>query len=1667
MKHRLLCFIFILTAISAFAQPYGNEWISYDQQYLKFYLTEEGLYRLNYETLADGLAEFGLSPESIDPRNYQLFKNGEEQYIFIAGEADGIFHPADFIEFFGSGNDGSTDTPLFDSATYQLHTFESIINDTAAYFLTWNDLLTNNRMLPAINDLAGAPAPLPYFLHHGLVVFGSGYGSAYFNAGPTYLEVHSSKYELGEGFTSPKYNLSTYNVNVPTPGFYGGVAPVPVLNTTGIGANASSHHMVISFNGIVKLDTTFENYDIIRFTDDLPPLTDLSTVTFQSGPITNDYQRYSFIDITYPRIFDFENATSARLILDDFLGLSSMLALSDFNENATLPILYDFTMHRRQIAIVEDDISKFHLPYNAAEHHLFVSNQDADNIRMVNVLHPVEFTDYSDPANQGNYLILTHASLRDDGTGVDYIEEYANYRSTLAGGGYDVLVGDVDELYDAFYYGIKKHPLAIRNFILYAEDFFATAPEYVFLIGKSYAYDVTRAAGTPEYALDLVPTFGSPGADNLLAARAGDVVQVVPIGRIAAQTGDDVRIYLEKVMEFEAEQADLTQTVENKLWMKNVLHFAGGLNTYEQALFNNFLTQYGSFVKDTLFGGHVEQFNKLSTDPIFYSESEYIDSLVSAGVSLITFFGHSSTGSFDYNIGDPAEFENTGKYFTVFGNGCNTAAIHGETYTLGEKYIFAEDRAAVAFIAASNFSLASSLNTYALMFYKQFSNYAYNMPLGNAIMETSDTLWPSINVYERLTIEHTTMQGDPALRMNTHPKPDYDIEEPYVAFIPDIITPGIDTFHMQLIVHNLGMAIDSSYFVQVKRILPDGEEITFFERFNSTYYRDTLLIPFATGGPDAVGLNNFTIHIDQLNEIPEIDEFNNILGASMSVISDDAIPIYPVEFSIMNHIPEYFAASTSYVFAGEKLFLMEADTTMLFNSPLRETYSLHESGGVVYWNTPSLDWINNTVYYWRITPDTADGSEPMWRSSSFLYAPGSMTGWDQSHYYQYQEDFYNNISLQADRTFEFVPDVVTYEVATGIYPTTNWTEVTSYVDGELMAVSSCASAGFVVIVADANSGLPWTTSEVGTSNTGPFGDIYCSADPYERVIQFNTNTPERREILYQFMMNTVPDSSFFMCYSNNYPEFYQWLDDTLIYGHSLFDAFVAYGAVDILSLAVFDYDRSYIFYAQKGAPETKFELIGDEVGNKIDATFVIEGSWNAGYIETPLIGPAYAWDALQWNVNALEDPSQDIVSLIVLGVDYSGNETVLAEGLQSGDTTIAFIDPELYPFIRLHLDMRDDTLRTPAQLTNFRVFYDPVTELALNPNKYFSYNGDSVAQGELVQLAMAVTNVSDYPSDSVLIEFYVRDISNNKFPVPYARRDSIKSDSTFIAVLEFSSASVPAGEQTLIMEVNPDIDQPEQFHFNNIAYLPFQNAADIRDPLLDVTFDDIHILDGDIVSAKPLIEIALRDENPWLALADTALLEIQIAYPDGSEVDFPFDGTITRFFPADTSILGEMNQARVEMEPVFDMDGVYTLKIHGEDVSGNNAGDLDYRITFEVINKAMISNVFNYPNPFSDRTRFVFTLTGSEVPEYFKIQIMTVTGKVVREIMREELGEIHIGNNITEFYWDGTDTFGDRLANGLYLYRVVTRLNGKALEDFDTGTDMYFNSGFGKMYIAR
>ncbi len=457
-----------------------------------------------------------------------------------------------------------------------------------------------------------------------------------------------------------------------------------------------------------------------------------------------------------------------------------------------------------------------------------------------------------------------------------------------------------------------------------------------------------------------------------------------------------------------------------------------------------------------------------------------------------------------------------------------------------------------------------------------------------------------------------------------------------------------------------------------------------------------------------------------------------------------------------------------------------------------------------------------------------------------------------------------------------------------------------------------------------------------------------------------------------------------------------------------------------------------------------------------------------GYITSPKFGPALSWKAMHWRGSSLEPNSPDNPQVQIIGIDSLGNSTTLfTVDKTMQDFDISSVSASKYRFMQLRMRNADSVKFTPYQLSYWRINYNPAPEGALTPNLFFQTK-DTLNQGEILHFGIAFKNISPPSFDSLKVKIAVIDNSNVTHLLPLPRQKPLISGDTIMLRYDIDTKSY-SGANTLLAYFNPDNDQPEQYLFNNFIYDNFYVKADKFNPLLDVTFDGVHILNRDIVSARPHIIIKLKDENKFLALTDTSLIKVQIQFPDGSLKTYNFDNDTMRFTPANLAT-GD-NTATIDLSPSLSgADDEYVLIVSGKDVVGNTAGNLNYHIDFRVISKPMISNLLNYPNPFTTSTAFVFTVTGSVVPQNIRIQILTITGKIIREITKDELGPLHIGRNITEFKWDGSDMFGQKVANGVYLYRVLTNLNGKSLDKFtDAGdnTDQYFTKGYGKMYFMR
>ena len=1689
MKHKILTIFSLFIFFVAFSQQYGNEWIDYSKPHFKINVSQEGIHRINSSTIS----QFGLN--FIDVDNFRIFRDGVEIPIYI----NTTNNQANYIEFYAYPNDGKLDTKLYNDTAWQMHDRYSLFTDQAVYYLTWNNTGGNLRINDIANNLTNLPNPEPYFFTKASRLFTGDFSIGKSNyLGLTAL--YNSIFDIGEGFYSgSQFNNTSTNLsyNISTPNAISNIDAN--LYTVVVSWTSGAHNFNIKSGNTTLSNHQFSDYDVVKTSNTIPAnlIGTTTNVSFQAIPTSGTNRNNpSLIEIEYARNFNFNNSSS---FIFDIQGNNSTqyLEIVNLDEQNTFPILYDVTNGYRikAIDVPGSSTHRFLLPPAVGKRKLVLRADNSTTYTLINNLTQLNFVNFSDINNQGDYIILTHANFINS----NEVNNYVTHRESFIGGNHDVVKVDIEQLYHQFGYGIDKHPQSIRNFVDYVVNNW-TDPKYLFIIGKGREYKDFRNNTTVRDAC-LVPTFGNPGSDVLLAADTSSSTPKLAIGRLAASNTATINTYLQKIIQYDNEfynYGDPNQTIAKKDFMKQIIHLGGGTDVSQQNLFKNYLNNYANTAGNTSWGAQTTSVFKNSSAPIQTLPSDLVRNRINDGVSLITFFGHSYAGGFDISFDDPENYTNTGKYPVFLANGCNSGIIHNGSTSISERFVFQAQKGAIAYLSTTDLSSSSALNVYTSNFYKNLSSTNYATSLGQIIQQTIQDVEDCCSlsndgIINLMVAQEMTLHGDPAIPFNQYQEPDYNIEAQNVFFTPNNVSTSIDSFTINLAVYNLGKAINDSFNIEVSRIYPDGSQDVITERFPAPYYRDTFSINFPVDGNSiGLGLNKFNIYVDVDNEInPELSETNNYLlnKIELFVGSDDIFPIYPYEFAIVPNQGVTLKASTGNPFEIEKNYVFQIDTSELFNSPLSQQ-TVSSAGGVVQWQ-PSILMEDSLVYYWRVSSDSTYSGSYKWQTSSFIFLDGEYPGWNQSHFYQWQKDSYQNVYLDNDRDFKFIDVPKEIYVKTAKYPLIDYEEIEWKMDGAQMhnwKMNNCGggvgfSSGISIAVINNITGLPVPIINNSTNNSyGPYGNIHCyGIENTITVANFNPrgNTPNNHPTpgipwsnLIIDYLNNVPNDFYVIIYSVNNPNYQNWSTTLINYLNSL--------TCSVNNAT----NGPMIFVYQKNNPSfTPIDNIGTSFNDIVTNTFQINGTWTDGNFKSTLIGPAIEWGSFHWDFTAKENPTQDIQSVDIYGVN-SGIETLLTTVPQNIlDTTINHIDANLYPYLRLQLNTNDAITRTPTQTKYWRVLYKKPPEAAINPNKYFSVSKDTVMQGENWIMSVAIENVTEEDMDSLTVKNSFMDASNN-LELTYLKNDSLKGFDTLH--VSFNKNTLNAnylGTNTLTIEANPyEKDyQLEQFHFNNFANFSFEVIGDNINPLLDVSFDGIKILDGDLVSAKPEIVIQLKDENQFLALDDTSLINLYFRYlgPEGNSPEgltrINFSDINTQFIPANST---SKNEARVVLNSEFVNDGYYELLVKSKDKSGNTSSSTenrldgliyyDYKISFLVENQSRISNVLNYPNPFTTRTQFIFTLTGSEIPDYFEIQILNVRGTVVRQIKQDELGPIHIGLNKTEYWWDGTDEYGDALANGVYFYKVITSLNNEDIDHYGNNqVDKFFKKGIGKMVLIR
>ncbi|MCU0346884.1 MAG: C25 family cysteine peptidase, partial [Saprospiraceae bacterium] len=1564
---------------------------------------------------------------------------------------------------FGKKNTSELDRHLFrqpDSMMMNPH--YSLVTDTAAYFLTWANAGNNLRYATLANNLTNLPPKEAYYLHEQLYNYTD--VTAKYTIGQS---VTSSSYDQAEGFSTP-YAITRSFALSPTSVYSSGPDAKLTLRFSG---NAGPHQQAITLNGQPLLTSEFEHFEVRQEVVDLPigQVTPTMEIKFQGLFSSTDRQRVSNIILEYPRQFDFENKASFAFKIAA-ATMVKYLEISNFDLTNGQPVLYDLTNLWRMQGVAEAGVVKFAVPASTTSRSLVLVSESA-GANVVNLLQPAPFVDFKNLDH--DFILLTGRQLLNSGVGQNQIQAYADYRASQAGGSYSPIVVEAEQLYDQFSWGIERHPLSVRNFAVFVKKHWDT-PRYFFIIGKGREYPDVRTSPGLQAALDLgfyVPTYSFPGSDNMLLAGNDGFTPVIPIGRIAATTQADVQVYLQKVKELEA-QKDLPQTIADRAWMKRVLHMGSGKDPAEQNQIKSYLKNLETSIEQSKFGGEVQSFYKTSTDPIQVSVTQQLFDFINGGTSMITFFGHSAVNTFDFSIDNPDNFSNKGKYPLILSLGCYSGNIHTPTIGISERFCFLKDKGAIAFGSTSGLGFAGPLSSFSGEFYKNIGEETYGQGIGDAVQDAIAAI-PSGQFASDIMRQQFNLHGDPSIRLNPAPGPDFLVDAASVKLNPGQITTQMTEFDLSFEVVNIGSSLQDSIVVSVVHQLPDGSQVAPQELLiPAPALRQSLTMRMPTLGALAKGYNQFFIKVDKTDRVEELPqpfaEQNNELvtgsgpGIGIYFLDNSVEAVYPTEFSIVGNGSVELIASTTDPLMPERSYIFQIDTTELFNSPQLLVFKTIKPGGLIKWK-PSINWQNERVYYWRISPDSLSQTDAyIWDNSSFIYLNGTESGWNQSHFYQWKKDAFKDMELKTHGNLKFIDNFKDVFVKNAV-------NSVSAID--LQINNNFAGrfwynmdAGIYAMVFDSTTASEWQNLP-----PYPYGvPLNIGGFPVPNYT-FETQTQAGRQQLVEFLRDVVPAKNFVVLHtvqanpgSDYKPQ--DWEADQPALGTDLFQILEAEGA-SLIRNTLTTGAVPYVFAYQKGVGPLK-EVLADSLTQVLTVTVGVPGYWDEGAVLSTPIGPAAQWNKLVWQVEPATNPETDTISVDVLAHDpVTLTDSVLVANVQPGELDLSGFSTTEHPVLRLRYNAKDSIFRTSPQLVHWRVLYQGVPDFAVNPNGGYELRGDTVQQGEPLRLECLVENLANFPGDSLLIKYAIR-AENNAETVVLKRERTFAAQDSLRTVLVLDTKQL-SGKYSLLMELNPSYEQPEQTSVNNVLATAFFVTKDARNPLLDVTFDGVHIMDGDLVAAKPQIRIALEDENAFLKLNDTALFRLYIALPDTSAALFPiyFNDPRLVFYPAQNS---SKNRAFIEFNPVFDRDGSYKLIVQSRDVSGNQAGRFDYKIGFNIITKSSISNFLNYPNPFTTSTRFVYTMTGAEPPPRFKLQIMTVTGRLVRELTEADLGPLKIGSHQTEMAWDGTDEFGDSLAKGVYLYRMVAQdSSGKDWDGFDTKADNYFKKGFGKMVILR
>jgi hypothetical protein len=189
---------------------------------------------------------------------------------------------------------------------------------------------------------------------------------------------------------------------------------------------------------------------------------------------------------------------------------------------------------------------------------------------------------------------------------------------------------------------------------------------------------------------------------------------------------------------------------------------------------------------------------------------------------------------------------------------------------------------------------------------------------------------------------------------------------------------------------------------------------------------------------------------------------------------------------------------------------------------------------------------------------------------------------------------------------------------------------------------------------------------------------------------------------------------------------------------------------------------------------------------------------------------------------------------------------------------------------------------------------------------------------------------------------------------------------------------------------------------------------DQQAPMLRINVEGQSFADGDYISSNPIISASIEDENGVDISDHTVEITLNGTPVSGGEYSLNYSPLTS-------------NLSMVTYTPSLN-PGPYTFKVTAQDCFGNATAD---SIFFNVTSGFQVPFVANHPNPFEQETVFAFVVASNTPAEQVNLKIYTVRGRLIQEFRQRSVGPGYV-----EIVWDGRDSDGEPVANGVYYYKL-------------------------------